>query len=464
MTIMMMMNRGAVAIAVLCPALLMNASVKAQQYVLYVFDQSPDKIVRLIDLNGDGDYHDAGEATRFYDDSPGPVLGINNAQGMVTLGVDRLLATDNFAPDNIVLIEDLNSNGNGLDPGEASEAFNGMLPDGFLLTNPADLHRQNASIGSGLLLLDNNTLDDTNPEAIYTLNDLNGDGDYNDAGEVVRNFILSPVGDSFGSTFLGIIQDNTGFIYGIDIAEPSSDPSNLRSIDRIDLVNGTRNEWINNNATFVNLNRFINGSNELAHNPITDEILVELVDNSFNGYLYAMRDVNGSGVIDGFNEVRLLWSELGNADGVMGGTMNDFTVMSDGSVFALDNLSNRVRHFVDLNEDGDFQDLGESRIVYDSAVAAVNGAETLNLLLSLAVAEIPACTGDIADDFGTLGSDDQVSFGDFLALLGLIGPCPGGTVGCTGDIADDFGTLGGGDGQVSFGDFLALLGLIGACP
>ncbi len=74
-----------------------------------------------------------------------------------------------------------------------------------------------------------------------------------------------------------------------------------------------------------------------------------------------------------------------------------------------------------------------------------------------------ACTGDIADDFGNIGADGMVSFGDFLALLGLIGPCPGGTPGCTGDIADDFGNLGG-DGMVSFGDFLALLGLIGPCP
>ena len=73
------------------------------------------------------------------------------------------------------------------------------------------------------------------------------------------------------------------------------------------------------------------------------------------------------------------------------------------------------------------------------------------------------CTGDIADDFGTVGADGQVSFGDFLALLGLIGPCPGGTPGCDGDFADDFGTVGA-DGQVSFGDFLALLGLIGPCP
>ncbi len=36
----------------------------------------------------------------------------------------------------------------------------------------------------------------------------------------------------------------------------------------------------------------------------------------------------------------------------------------------------------------------------------------------------PGCTGEIADDFGNLGGDGMVSFGDFLALLGLIGPCP----------------------------------------
>lgn len=74
------------------------------------------------------------------------------------------------------------------------------------------------------------------------------------------------------------------------------------------------------------------------------------------------------------------------------------------------------------------------------------------------------CVGDIADDFGSPGADGMVSFGDFLALLGLVGPCPGGTPGCPGDIADDFGTPGNSDGLVSFGDFLALLGLVGPCP
>jgi len=83
--------------------------------------------------------------------------------------------------------------------------------------------------------------------------------------------------------------------------------------------------------------------------------------------------------------------------------------------------------------------------------------------LTITQVPAPACDGDIADDFGTIGADGMVSFGDFLALLGLVGPCPGGIPGCDGDIADDFGTLGA-DGMVSFGDFLALLGLVGPCP
>ncbi len=74
------------------------------------------------------------------------------------------------------------------------------------------------------------------------------------------------------------------------------------------------------------------------------------------------------------------------------------------------------------------------------------------------------CPGDIADDMGNPLGDGSVTFGDFLALLGLVGPCPGGVFGCPGDLADDFGTINGGDGMVSFGDFLALLSLVGPCP
>jgi choice-of-anchor B domain-containing protein len=108
-------------------------------------------------------------------------------------------------------------------------------------------------------------------------------------------------------------------------------------------------------------------------------------------------------------------------------------------------------------------DLGSGSVV-EAGVDAV-------LIEAINCEQTPACLGDFADDFGTVapagGPDGTVSFGDFLALLGLIGPCQGGSPGCLGDLADDFGTIapaGGPDGAVSFGDFLALLGLIGPCP
>ncbi len=98
------------------------------------------------------------------------------------------------------------------------------------------------------------------------------------------------------------------------------------------------------------------------------------------------------------------------------------------------------------------------------AVTNNNANNASRQFLTFAVRDPAAqCPGDIADDFGSLMPDGMVSFGDFLALLGLVGPCDDGTPGCTGDIADDFGSLTP-DGMVGFGDFLALLGLVGPCP
>ncbi len=100
----------------------------------------------------------------------------------------------------------------------------------------------------------------------------------------------------------------------------------------------------------------------------------------------------------------------------------------------------------------------------DQVVSGVTISAAAEFVL-VASGDVPAvvCVGDIADDFGFPAPDGQVSFGDFLQLLTLLGPCPGGTPGCTGDIADDFG-FASPDGQVSFGDFLLLLTLLGPCP
>ena len=96
-------------------------------------------------------------------------------------------------------------------------------------------------------------------------------------------------------------------------------------------------------------------------------------------------------------------------------------------------------------------------------VAGVEAAVDAVRIEAIACDQPVACPFDIADDFGFAGADGQVSFGDFLFALTILGPCPGGTPGCDGDIADDFG-FAGGDGQVSFGDFLFALTVLGPCP
>jgi hypothetical protein len=113
-------------------------------------------------------------------------------------------------------------------------------------------------------------------------------------------------------------------------------------------------------------------------------------------------DMNGDLVVD-LNDVcfiinTVLGTEFGdlNLDGVRNAA--DAALVNVGGIATYSNG--------DVNLDG---------VIDATDVAIANGSHCDG--------GTPGCTGDIADDFGTIGGDGQVSFGDFLALLGLIGPC-----------------------------------------
>ncbi len=137
----------------------------------------------------------------------------------------------------------------------------------------------------------------------------------------------------------------------------------------------------------------------------------------------------------------------------------------------LDSYRDAMRQYASDSGGVSFVDLNAVGLDYTQAQPLGLFSDTLHLSRTgthfyagrvMDVLQFASCPGDIADDFGSGGADGQVSFGDFLALLSLIGPCDAGGIACRGDIADDFGTPGP-DGQVSFGDFLAKLGRIGPC-
>lgn len=367
--------------------------------IIFVHDQISDEILRLVDRNGDGDATDPGEATVFLDDSLPPDLGNDNAQGLVALGPATILATDNFKPDNIVRAQDFNNDGDALDPGEAFVYFDGALPGGFTLTNPADLRR----IGSGqYLLLDNNTLDETNPEAVYLLEEINDDliisGD-----EVSVLFELSPAGDSQTTTF-DVVRDNEGLLYTIDI----TDPGMIESLDVLDPESGLKQEWFDS-VDLLNLaGAVLTGTvNELEFIPSSNEVVFG--GSSLGGAqaIFAAADTNGSGTIDNASEIRLLWSESASADAPNTGSPRDFVLGADGSLFWTDGLQDRVWRLVDRNNDGDYNDAGETVVFYDADDATAAGLPPIELALSIAAW---SCAADLAEPFGVLDLADLQAF------------------------------------------------------
>lgn len=385
---------------------------------VFVHDQSRDEILRMVDLNGDGDAHDPGEVTVFFDDGP-PVTGVDNAPGMVAIDPWTLMATDNFEPDNIVMLFDLDRSGDAFGPNEAIVWFDGTLPSGLTITNPSELRRR---ADGSFFLLDNNTLDTTRPEAIYLLDDANGNLNI-EPGEVTLFHELSPVGVSDATTF-DIVEDDAGLVYTLDI----SDDNDIESIDVIDPVTGVRSEWLSSQTLFNLRNLVLNGGYELEYDAGRGELIFSAVALNFDQYILAARDANGNGRIDTPGEIRLLWSEPGHADGFSTGSPRDFFRTRDGRLLWTDGLRDRVMIHQDLNGDGDFQDAGETAVFFEAATATANGLPTLVLPLSITAAEL--CPADLAAPFGVLNFSDVT---EFLSLYNAGSPAA--------DFAAPFGVL-----------------------
>ncbi|MDX9911808.1 MAG: GC-type dockerin domain-anchored protein [Phycisphaerales bacterium] len=396
------MKRNLCAMMVLgaCPA---GAWAQAD-LILYAFDQLDDHLVRMVDNNGDGDFHDPGEATIFIDDDLLD-LGIDNAQGLVVLGPDDILITDNFDPDNIVRATDLNGDGDAMDSGERYVWFDGFLPAplGLRMTNPAELKR---GPDGRFYLLDNNTLDTTRPEAIYALEDMNNDGVISGT-EVTLLYELSPVGVSATTTFdLEFLPTGEVIVFNI------TDPNSIESID-VAATNGIDREWITS-VQMLQLSGTVFDIYELARNPDTEEILVATdFGGALNVAICALSDINGSGFIDASFEVRRIWSETTNLDGVMGGFPRDLAyVPEDRSILWTDALADQIVRIRDVDNDGFYDAAGESAVVFSDAVGQTNGLPRLSLPLSIAYAIRPeGCAADWDNSGG------QPNSSDFLAYL-----------------------------------------------
>lgn len=375
-----------------------------KRLVVFAFDQTIDAVIRIEDLNGDGDTLDAREVTRFIDDTIAPSLGVENAQGLVAISRWEVFATDNFAPDNIVHLIDMNDNGNAFDPGESVVFHDGSLPDGFTLTNPASLTR--TSDGT-FFVIDNNTLDATNPEAAYKLVDRNADGDVNDPNEVVLWWEFSPAGVS-NTAVLELEAGPDDALYAFDISTAHTE------IIRVE-PDGSAAAIFTTAANLFSLSN-LSLAQTMAEMSL-DRQRGRLLVGAFAGsdiVICSLRDRNGNNVIDAANEIRTVWSEA--ASGFNTGSPRDIFWLPDNRVVWVDALSDRLWLLIDENDDGDYLDAGETSYIYDAAEASAAGQPSAPLMLS--VTGVLLCVAD-------LDEDGSITLGDLAILLANFGRTSG---------------------------------------
>jgi len=161
-----------------------NSSISvAPDGTAYVGDSTADIVLAMRDLNGDGDANDAGEHRVFFDNSN--PAGIAMA-AMQSLHVDLLgrvyLAIANSGStgvDMIVKLEDLNGDGDALDAGEAvdyhtvpgSVSTADSIPTELGAGPDLNLYYTEAGASGAI------------SKGVYRLADNNADGDCNDPGE-----------------------------------------------------------------------------------------------------------------------------------------------------------------------------------------------------------------------------------------------------------------------------------------
>jgi hypothetical protein len=144
---------------------------------LYVTDQASNSVWRLVDANGDGDALDVSERTQFADAIDLPFM-------LLPWGDDMLVAA--YDADEVLLLADANGDGDAFDTAEKST----ILAD---ISFPAGL----GSDGSGGLFVTS-----INGDVVYRAQDRNSDGDFFDVAEVLSyaDSVFGPIDGPWNMT------------------------------------------------------------------------------------------------------------------------------------------------------------------------------------------------------------------------------------------------------------------------
>jgi len=259
---------------------------------VFVCDTDGDKVWSCSDLDGNGDYNGATEAVVFYDDSIGPVaLSVNSGLWRAADGV--LFVTDT-TEDVVLRLVDLDGNGDAHGANEASIWFDGRAggnASGVELTSGRGMWRDT----DGVLWIASSNVVSGGNDAILRLEDLNGNGDANDSNEALEYYVVAPGATAGVSIPTAIVRGADGALYYAEngtSASPAKGAYRLEDLDQsgtIDQPNEVTPYFIappqGGTAFHWEITRDVHGALYLGDTG--NELIWKLVDTNQNGTIDA---------------------------------------------------------------------------------------------------------------------------------------------------------------------------------
>ena len=269
----------------------------------------------------------------------GSVFSLQGMVGsMLFAGSPSLMVADS-SRDHLVHLQDLDSDGRYDGPGEASIFYDDSSA-GPQLSVPTAL----IATSHELLLLDGGTLD-----ALIALQDLDGDGTANSAGEVRILYDDDSAGPDLVVP-ISMTLEREGRIF---IADRSTTRRHvLLLVDQDgdgDMDSpGESSIWLQRDGNPQLSDLFL--PTAVLH--IGDGQV--LVADASNSWIYRCQDLDGDGIVEGDDEV-VPWFTAGTENSIL--TVDAMERRSDGSIFICDEDLGTVLHLHDLDANGTISDL-----------------------------------------------------------------------------------------------------------
>ena len=326
---------------------------------LMVVDSTRDHVVWLQDFDADGRYDGVDESQIFYDDSAiGPNLSVPSA---LIARSDDLLLLDGGTIDSLISLRDIDRDGfaTGIDEVRVIYDDTAAGPD---LAVPSSM----AIDESGVIYIGDQS---TTKRHVLRLQDLDGDGDMDQAAEAViwlqipgnpQLADFTPTAVCLGTDGSLLVADGTsGFVYA------------CQDIDGDGIVQGTIEvrPWFTNPSSY--------GISSVDALTASDGDHFFLADEE-NGMVLRLQDINQDGVIDATGEV-LVFCDGTSSESLVVAPMVLFPSPTGGLLIA-DPGQDSLLLAVDLDQDGTATTTGEQQFVFDDQgvlLPSISGISTV---------------------------------------------------------------------------------------